>query len=114
MESGADKPHRPAPHGLSVGRGRPLAARAPRVCVRADAHKKIRGKTPTGKASFGLPTFLSEWRVRRAACKAALNPRKAAVPPAQAAARQPCACAAAHRTCSGEAAPFYTVSTVAE
>ena len=35
----------------------------------------FRGKTPKGKASFGLPTFLSEWGVRRAARRAALNPR---------------------------------------
>ena len=47
--------------GLPGGAGRPLAVRAPRVCVGADAHKKIRGKTPKGRASFGLPTFLSEW-----------------------------------------------------
>ena len=63
--------------------GGELAARAPRGCGCADAHKKIRGKTPTGKASFGLPTFLSARGVRRAACKAALNPRRAAGPPTQ-------------------------------
>ena len=65
MESGADKPLR----ALGVGRGRPLAARGPWLDVYADAHKKIRGKTPTGKASFGLPIFLSEWRVRKAALR---------------------------------------------
>ena len=69
--------------GFRRGLGGELAARAPRGCGCADAHKKIRGKTPTGKASFGLPTFLSEWGVRRAACKAALNPRRAALLPAQ-------------------------------
>ena len=69
--------------GLTGGAGRPLGAWSPRGGVYADAHKKIRGKTPKGEASFGLPTFLSEWGGRRAACKAALNPRKAAAPAAQ-------------------------------
>ena len=64
--------------GLWEGGARPLAARAARGGVRADAHKKIRSKTPQGSARYELRRFLSEWCGSRAASRAALQPRRAA------------------------------------
>ena len=61
--------------GIPGGPGRPLAVRAPRVCVGAAAHRKIRGKTPKGRAivldcprffqsgaAAGLPAGLPRFR----------------------------------------------------
>ena len=69
--------------GLTGGAGRPLGAWSPRGGVYADAHKKIRGKTPKGEASFGLPTFLSEWGGRLTARVAAWLSRRAVTLAAQ-------------------------------
>ena len=63
--------------GLTGGAGRPLGAWSPRGGAHADAHKKIRGKTPKGEASFGLTTFLSEWGGRLTARVAAWLSRRA-------------------------------------
>ena len=64
--------------GLGEGGARPLAARAARGGVGADAHKKIRSKTPQGSARYELRSFLSEWCGSRAASRAALQPRRVA------------------------------------
>ena len=71
LGTGAWRVVRISPAGLPVGRGRPLAAWAPRTRVRADAHKKIRGKMVKGIAIFGIRNFPTEWCGSEAARRAA-------------------------------------------
>ena len=73
VDSGADRLA-----GRSVGRGRPLAARAPPVCVCGDAHVFPRFFRAYRKAIFGMRNFLSEWRGSDAASLTAPNGREAA------------------------------------
>ena len=67
---------------ISVGRGRPLAARAPPVCVCGDAHIFPRFFRAYRKAIFGMRNFLSEWRGSGTASLAVPNGREATSPAA--------------------------------